>query len=366
MVLTYLIEKEFKQMMRNIILPVVFVILPLAMMNVVPRLLTQEVRHVRFVVVDNDHSTCSSRLIQKISASPYFDLVATKGSGQMAMNEIEAGRADLMMEIEPQFERELMRTGTANIAFAANAVDGTKSALGASYATQVVNAFAAELAGENGAKDRTDMLSTRFLYNVSLDYKTFMIPALMGMVLVLLVGFLPALNIVGEKEKGTIEQINVTPVSKLSFILSKLIPYWVVGVLILLFCIVVAYIAHGIWPRGSILTILLAASLFILVVSSFGLFVSNYSNTAQQASLVMFFFLMVFMLMSGLISPVTSMPEWAQTISSFNPFRYFIEIMRAVYIKGSTAYDLAKPFFSLAIMAALLFPLSIASYRKTN
>lgn len=366
MSLPYLVEKEFKQMMRNIILPLVFLILPLAMMNVVPRLLTQEVRHVRFVVVDNDHSTSSERLVHKISASPYFDLVAAVGTGSEGLALIESGDADLVLQIAPRFEREMVRTGRADISLQANAVDGTKSGLGASYATQIINAFAAEIAGEQGAATRVEMLSSRFLYNVNLDYKTFMIPALMGMVLVLIVGFLPALNIVGEKERGTIEQINVTPVGKVEFILSKLIPYWTVGLVLLLYCMVVAHIAHGVSPRGSVFSILLFATLFLLVISSLGLFVSNISDTTQQASLVMFFFLMVFMLMSGMLTPVTSMPSWAQTISWLNPFRWFMEAMRAVFIKESGVSDLIRPLLCLSTMALVLFPAAVLSYRKQS
>ncbi|MBP3228088.1 MAG: ABC transporter permease [Bacteroidaceae bacterium] len=364
--LPYLLEKEFKQMMRNIVLPVVFVLLPVAMINVVPRLATQEVKHVRFCAVDNDRSTGSERLVQKLAASAYFDLVATPATHSAAMAEVESGAADLIVEIAPDFERNLVRTGRADISLLANAVDGTKSGLGASYAAQIINDYAASLADPGSAADAASLITTRYLYNVTLDYKTYMIPGLMGMLLVLLVGFLPALNIVGEKERGTIEQMNVTPVGKFTFILSKLIPYWAVGLAVLAFSMALAAGIHGVTPKSGAGAVFVFATVFILVVSSLGLIVSNYSDTTQQASLVMFFFLVIFILLSGLLTPVTSMPRWAQVITYANPLRHFMEAMRGIYIKGATLPDLLPQFLRLTAMAALLWVWAIGSYRKSQ
>ena len=186
------------------------------------------------------------------------------------------------------------------------------------------------------------------------------------MLLILLVGFLPALNIVGEKEKGTIEQINVTPVGKFDFILSKLIPYWVVGLLVLGYSMVLARLIYGQEPVGNIWVIFLFATLFILVVSSMGLIVSNYSDTTQQAALVMFFFLVIFILLSGLITPVTSMPEWAKAFTRINPLRYFIEAMRTLYLKGSNLYELRHHFYALSVYAAAMWIWAIRSYQKNR
>lgn len=149
-----------------------------------------------------------------------------------------------------------------------------------------------------------------------------MIPALMTMVLVMLCGFLPALNVVGEKETGTIEQINVTPVSRFTFTLSKLIPYWTIGFLVLNLCMGLAWLIYGITPVGSLLTIYLATLIFILVVSGLGLIISNHSATMQQAMFVMWFCMLVFILMSGLFTPISSMPTWAKCITYAN--RYVI------------------------------------------
>ena len=188
----------------------------------------------------------------------------------------------------------------------------------------------------------------------------------MAMLLILLVGFLPALNIVGEKEKGTIEQINVTPIGRFEFIFSKLIPYWMVGLFIMGYSMLLTKGIYGLVPVGNIGLLMLFASLFILVVSSFGLLVSNYSETPQQAALMMLFFLIIFILTSGLITPISSMPPWAQTLTYLNPLRFFIEVLRAIYLKGSGFTDLVSQFVALCIYASVIWIWAIRSYRKNG
>ncbi|MGM9798921.1 MAG: ABC transporter permease [Parabacteroides sp.] len=369
--LHYLIEKEFKQMMRNIILPIVFIMLPIGMINLMPRAATQEVKNLTLSVIDNDHSGWSQRLIQKLSASTYFTLTDVSSTYEAALHRVEAGDADFIVEIEPDFERNLVREEVSHVLISANAVNGVKAGLGSSYLSQIITDYAMELREEQGAvvspiKQPEMEVAPRYLYNATLDYKYFMIPGLIAMLLVLIVGFLPALNIVGEKEKGTIEQINVTPIGRFEFIFSKLIPYWLVGLFILSYAMLLSRLIYGFVPVGSLGLIYLFATLFILVISSFGLIVSNYSDTAQQAALVMFFFLVIFILLSGLLTPIASMPRWAQAITLVNPFRYFIEVMRALYLKGSTFHDLLPNFYALSLYALIVWSWAIRSYRKVG
>lgn len=369
MALRFLLVKEFKQMFRNIVLPIIFVILPMALINVIPRIATQEIKHLKFSVVDNDHSPLSERLIHKIAASSYFDLEGVYPTYGAAQASIDRCDADIIMEIEPDFERNLIATGVANVSVSANAVNGMKGALGSSYMAQIIADYSELLRQENGAQ--TSLLQgmkvePRYLYNISLDYKLYMIPALLAMLLILLVGFLPALNIVGEKEKGTIEQINVTPVGRFEFILSKLIPYAIVGIFLLSFAMLLAKAIHGFVPVGSLALIYLFAVTFCVVVASFGLIISNYSSTTQQAALTFFFFMMIFMLMSGLLTPIANMPNWAQAITLVNPMRYFMEAMRTLYMKPATLASLSTQLASLSAMAVVLWIWAIASYKKSS
>ena len=203
-------------------------------------------------------------------------------------------------------------------------------------------------------------------FNPHMDYKIFMVPALMVMLVTLLCGFLPALNIVGEKESGTIEQINVTPVNKFIFIISKLIPYWIIGFIVLTLGFIIARTVYGLTPAGNLFVIYAVTTIYILVVSGFGLVISNYSDTMQQAMFVMFFFMLIFILLSGLYTPVNSMPEWARIITVVNPLKYFMHIIRHIYLKGSSFTDIIPQVYALCIFAVVSNTWAIISYKKTS
>lgn len=365
--LPYLLTKEFKQMFRNWILPVVFILLPVAMMNVVPRIATQEVNNLNIAVIDCDHSTLSGRLIQKLQVSDFFNLYAVCPNYRIAYDLLQRGDVDFIMTIENEFEHNLYRTGGADVMVTVNAVNGMKGGLGNSYLTQIVMQYAQELGYESGAIARRPVtVEPRYLFNSSLDYKPYMIPALMAMTLILLVGFLPALNVVGEKERGTIEQINVTPVSRIEFILSKMIPYWTVGIFIVGFCMHLAWKIHGVVPSGPVWLVFLFNIVYIFTISSLGLTVSNYSDNMRQAAIVMFFFVVIFILTSGLLAPVASMPHWAQELTRLNPLRYIITAMREIYLKGSTLHQLLPQFIPLCIYGVLASIWSVVSFQKNN
>ena len=347
----YLIQKEFKQILRNWLLPVVFVILPLALINGVPRIATQEVKGLHFCVVDNVHTPTTERLIREIDASQYIDLAAYCSTYNEAMKFIDSGEADIIVEFR----------GT-DIMLYANATNGMKGGMASNYITQIIRG-----SSSSNAKIVNGKLSNcKYINNPNLDYKLYMVPALIGMVLILIVGFLPALNIVSEKEKGTIEQINVTPIRKWEFIVSKIVPYIIIGLFMVLEALVVARGVFGFWPQGSLVLVFVFVLVFCLLISSFGLIISNYSNTLSQAALTMFFFLVVFLLMSGLLTPIQSMPEWAQQITLVNPLRYFVEAMRGIYIKGATIADLLTQLYVLILYSTFTWTWAILSYRKNG
>ncbi len=367
----FLIEKEFKQILRDSFLPKMIIGMPIMMMLILPWAANQEVKDIKLSIVDNDHSTYSERLINKASASTYFHLTNVSLSNNKALESIESGESDVILEIQPDFEKNLVRDGIANVMISANSVNGVKGALSSSYLSSIVSDFASEIRDENTTASGKAILPVinivpQYKFNPHLDYKVFMVPALMVMLLTIISGFLPALNIVSEKEKGTIEQMNVTPVSKLTFILAKLIPYWIIGYLVLTIGFIIATLIYGLTFVGSLFTIYLFAGVYILVVSGLGLIISNYSATMQQAMFVMFFFIMIVILMSGLFTPISSMPEWAQVITIFNPLRYFIEVMRMVYLKGSTLADLTGQMLALCLFAIFFNVWAVLSYRKNS
>lgn len=358
-VLPYLLEKEFKQFMRNAILPRIALVVPLMVMLVAPLVTTMDVRDVRVAVVDHDRTVASRRMADKVAASPYFTLVARPTAYAGALRLVEDGRADIVLTIPAGYGRDLGSGRAApRVQITANAVNAAKAQIGASYLSQLTAAQAVPTDGRR--------LAVQYRYNPTLDYRAYMIPALMTLLLLILCGVLPALNIVSEKEIGTIEQINVTPVGRLAFTMGKLIPFWAIGLVAVGVGIAVGGLVYGVWPAGSLWLILLASLLFTSVVSGFGLVVSNYSTTLRQALFVIYFFVMIFILMGGLFTPVASMPRWAQAVTYAQPTRYYGEAMRALYLKGSTLADLLPQFGALALMAAGLGAWAVGSYRKTE
>jgi len=378
--LRFLIEKEFKHILRNSFVPKIIVGMPIMMMLILPWAANQSIKGLKLSVVDNDHSTYSEQLIHKVTSSDYFTLTDVSPTNDIAMKSIESGTADIILEIENDFEKNLIREGIGKVMISANSVNGMKGGMGTAYLSSIVSDYAKQLTNnvrpepmDNGqlTMGNNYQLSTvncqlLYKFNPHLDYKVFMVPALMVMLLTILTGFLPALNIVSEKEVGTIEQINVTPVKRFMFILSKLIPYWIIGFIVLTICMGLAALVYGLYPVGSLLTIYLFASIYILIVSGSGLVVSNYSNTLQQAMFVMFFFIMVFILMSGLFTPVSSMPDWAQKITIFNPLKYLMQVMRLVYLKGSAFSEMIPQFLALCAFAIGLNTWAVVSYRKSS
>lgn len=357
----YLLQKEFLLIRRDSFLPKLIIMFPIMIMCVMPWVMSMEVKNIVVDVVDNDRSVGSQRIVHSIEASRYFIFNGQKSTYKAALAEIESGKADVVLVIPPRFSKELVMGHRPQVLIAANAVNGTKGSMGSAYLSQIVTANVAPTAAAIQAK-----ASTLLLYNKHQNYKLYMIPALLAIVMMLMTGFLPTLNIVGEKEAGTIEQINVTPVSKWAFILSKLIPYWLIALFVVTVCLVLAWLVYGLTPAGPLWLVYVLAMLLALFFSSFGLIISNYSDTMQQAMFVMWFFIVCIMLLSGLFTPTRSMPQWAYATTYINPMHYFIDAIRTVFIRGGAFRDVAHQIFALLGIGLFMAIWAVGSYRKNN
>jgi ABC-2 type transport system permease protein len=373
--LKFLIEKEFKQMFRNPLIPRLIVIFPTMVMLVFPWAVSFEVKNIKIDVVDHGKSTYSKRLTDKIAASQYFILNDTPPDYQTAMMHMESGETDMILEIPATFDKEMVKSRSSGVGVAVNAVNGTQGLLGSNYIMQIVNDFSSELRGELShtlpVQSRTSMarmarvdIVPQYKFNPTLDYKNFMIPGFMVLLLTIICGILPALNIVMEKENGTINQINVTPVNRIVFILAKLIPFWVVGLVVMVISVSVAYLLYGLWPAGSAIAVFFSAIVFIVSVSGLGIIISNYSETMQQASFLVMFFILILILLGGMFTPVSGMPAWAQLIAAVNPFNYLTETFRMLYLNGSTLADVSGNLFVLGLIAIVLNGWAVFSYKK--
>ena len=361
--LRILLWKEVLMLKRNPFIPRMIVAMPLLVMLVLPLIANLDVKNVGVAVVDNDRSQLSRRIIADMLSSDYIAVKDVLQTYAEALGEVEHGVADAIVVIPADYEKNLANGTFPKLEIDANGVNSTKGMLGAQYAAR---SAMATVSAWRGIETSTQEGSTLNWFNETLNFKNYMIPALMVVLIIIICGFLPAMNIVSEKETGTIEAMNVTPVGKFTFVLSKLIPYWVVGLLVVTIGVIVGWAVYDLVPAGSLGAVYLGAVLFSLVMSGLGVAIANKSATILQSIFVMFAFIMIFQLMGGLFTPISSMPEWAQTITYAVPPRYFIEIMRSVYLKGSTIADLWPQYAALGGIALLLCLLAAATYSKRN
>ena len=357
--LKYLIQKEFLQIRRNAFLPRLIILFPIMMMCVMPWVMNQEVKNIRVDVVDNDRSTLSRQLVHSIEASNYFIFNGQKPTYEAALKDIEKMDADVVMVIPQHFSRDIVKKRNPQVLIAANAVNGTKGSIGASYLSQIITIKVSPSAERMQSK-----VSSLFLYNKHLNYKVFMIPALFAIVMMLMCGFLPTLNIVGEKEAGTIEQINVTPVPKWAFILAKLIPYWIIALFVIVVCLVLSWLIYDITCQGPLWLVFVLSMLLALFWSSFGLVISNYSDTMQQAIFVMWFFVVCMLLLSGLFTPARSMPHAAYLTTYINPMHYFVDAIRTVFVRGGGLNNVAHQIVALLAIGMIMGAWAVRSYKK--
>ncbi|MGJ7024557.1 ABC transporter permease [Petrimonas sulfuriphila] len=373
--LKFLIEKEFKQMFRNPLIPRLIVLFPTMVLLVFPWAVSFEIKNIRVDVVDHSKSVYSKRLTDKIAASQYFILHDTPSDYNAAMLNMENDETDMIVEIPASFDVDLVKRRESGVGVAVNSVNGTQGLLGSNYVMQIVNDFSSELRGEltqtlppqtrvSFMRLKKMNIVPQYKYNPALDYKKFMIPGFMVLLLTILCGILPALNIVMEKENGTINQINVTPISKMNFILAKLIPYWAVGLVVMIISITLSFLIYGLWPGGGVVAVLISAIVFILSVSGLGIIISNYSETMQQASFLVMFFILILVLLGGMFTPVSSMPAWAQAIAAINPFNYLTTAFRMLYLNGSSLADVSGNLLALGAIAVVLNGWAVFSYRK--
>lgn len=361
-------EKEFKQIMRDSFMPKIIFIVPALQLLILPFAANFEMRNINLGVIDHDHSAASRQLTDQILSSGYFRLSDVSPGYEQGMASIESNTSDILLEIPGGFEKSLA-SAPKELLIAANAVNGTKGGLGSAYLAGIIQGYYQNYALEMGVAATVAPLpsiTASYLFNPHLSYKNFMVPGIIAFLISIIGGALSALNIVREKEKGTIEQINVTPVPKVVFILSKLTPFWIIGFILLTSGTLIAWLVYGLVPAGSLAVIYLFTAVYMIAFTGFGLAISNISTTQSQAMFTAFFFLIVFALMSGQFTPISSMPGWAQKITIFNPLRYFVEVMRMIYLQGSRLSDLGGHFLITCLFAAGFNILAIIGYRKAD
>ncbi|MBS1660203.1 MAG: ABC transporter permease [Bacteroidetes bacterium] len=400
--LRFLLEKEFRQILRNRQILRTLLIAPVIQLILLPLAADYSVKNISIVVVDNDHSPISQRLINKITASGHFRLTGYTASYNEALTMVEQDQADIALQIPTNFERDLVRENAKQLFIAVNAIEGTKANLGGAYLNTIIRDYNADIrirwqspnptaaapATNPGATPSTASTITAApashgtptantpvpqitatssnWYNPYLNFKLYMVPAILVVLVTAMAAMQSAFNIVQEKESGTIEQINVTPIKKHWFILGKMIPFLVLGIILFTLGLLVGWLFYGIIPVGNLLVLYASLIVYLFAMLGLGLLLATYSGTQQQAMSLAFFFINIFNMMSGVFTAIDSMPGWAQAIVATFPPSHFIKIMRMVVLKGSGFSDIVYPITAMAAIGLVLNTWAVLNYRKTN
>lgn len=369
--LKFLLRKELTQIVRDPSILIILFIMPMIQLLVMPLAADYEIKNINLGIVDHDHTQYSQRLISKILSSGYFRLRDYSPTFPTGLHAIETDKTDLLLEIPAQFERNLITENKAPLLVSVNAINGIKAGLGGAYIQGIIQEYNQDVRSQWLESPRFNLQPTIDVtfsnwYNPNMNYHVFMVPGILVMLLTIIGSSFAANNIVREKEMGTIEQINVSPIKKWQFILGKLIPFWLLAIGVLTIGLTIARLVYGIVPVGHYYTIYIFAALYLLAILGFGLLLSTYAQTQQQSFLVSFFVTMIFNLLSGLFTPIESMPMWAQILTKFNPISYFIEVMRMVILKGSGLADIKTQIFAILGFAVFFNTWAILNYRKRS
>lgn len=366
----YLIRKEFIQIFRNKFISKAIFAVPIVQMLILVPAVTFELKNVKLAIIDKDMTSESRGLINMLAGSTFFKVSFSTFSEEEANNLLHRNKCSMILQIPSGFGKDIGNGKQGKLLATIDAVNASSAELTWAYFNGVVRDYNMDLIKKNITSGSFFPLprieiTNRYWYNELLNYKYYMLPGIL-VILVTAIGFLLAgLNMVREKEIGTIEQINVTPVRKYHFIIAKMVPFLLIGLTDLALGLVIGKVAFNIPFEGSVLLMFFGSSIFLIAVLGLALFISTYSGTQQQYMFVAFFCMIIFILMSGIFTPYESMPMWAQDFNLINPVAYLMRINRMIMLKGSTISDISRELYSLVVLAILFTTLAVRRYRKT-
>jgi ABC-2 type transport system permease protein len=360
--LRFLLRKEFLQIFRDHTILGMLFVLPLVQLLVLANAATFEVKSARLFVVDHDHTPASRGLVDRLAASGRFVPTASSPSPARADEAMLRRETDVILVVPAGFERDVVRGRRAEVQLVVNAEDGAAAGVIQSYAGRIFASYSSELSA--GVMSPAIEVRRRGWYNPELKYLDYMVPGILVVLVTLIGTLLTAVNIVREKEAGTLDQLNVTPITRSTFIAAKLIPLWSLALLDLALGLGLAHLVFGVPVRGSVVLVFCSAAIYLVGALGIGLWISTIAETQQQAMFVTFSIMMVYLLMSGLFTPIRGMPGWAQWAAQLNPLTHFVRLMRAVLLKGAGPADVAPQLLMLALIGVVVLTLAVRQYRK--
>jgi len=350
-------------------LPIIFVV-PFVQLLILVHAATFEMKNINLYIVDNDMSTTSRQLVNKFGGSPFFNIKETTFSIKEAEDAILSNKTDVVLVINSGFEKSLVKENKSSVQLLVNAINGTTAGISNYYASSILASYNRDIITEwygvgQSSKIKQINIDYSFWYNPELNYKTFMVPGILVLLVTMIGLFLSGMNLVREKEIGTIDQINVTPIQKYQFIIGKLVPFWIIGMFELAFGLTLGKLLFHIPIVGNVFMVFGFAAIYLISILGIGLFISTITNNQLQSMFFSFFFMLIFIMMSGLFTSVESMPDWAQVVDRINPVYYFIRVMRMILLKGSTFGDFVKEFLSITLYASAIISLAVWRFKKT-
>lgn len=366
-----LIKKEFIQLLRDRrVLPLLF-IAPVVQMIIFGTVARTEVKKIPLFLVDEDISSYSRLLVDGFVKSGYFELAGSGRSETEARKAVAGGKASLALFVPLGFERSIQAGQTAEVWVVIDGSDSNVASQVQSYVNRIIGNFSNKLLSKKFARLKAVIPKivqieprVRIWYNPELKSVNYFVPGLIGMILGMLLTTLTSLAIVKEREKGTLEQILVTPIKRWEFIGGKVVPYVIVGLIEVNLVFSAAVNVFKIPFRGSFLLFLFACIVFLIPSVSLGLLVSALSKTQQQAEVSSWLFNFPSMMLSGFIFPIANMPLPIRVLTYFIPLRYFLSIVRALFLKGSTFFEILPQFLAMFLLGAGIFILSVARFQK--
>ena len=368
-IILILIKKEFLQVFRNSLLMQILIVAPLVQFLLFPFTADYEIKTLKIAFIDNDRSSITKEMKNKFEYSKYFishGLLNTKKEAEELMLRDEI---DILIEFPQNFEKNLMVFSPTTIAVTANAINSVKAGIGVGYVQTVLGEFYEDKVTELGAIGNvfSKLLPTNiYWYNEQMNYKNLIVPGILVILVTLIGAYVTALNIVREKEIGTIEQINVSPIHKWQFLVGKMIPFWILGMAEFLLGIFLMKIVFGISVQGSMPVLISVTSIYLLVMLGLGFFISSVSTNQLQAMFIVFFLFIVFVLLSGLFTPIEGMPQWAKYINYLNPMSYYMDVIKLIVLKGSGIEEIKMQISVLSGMAVVINSAALLSYRETK
>jgi len=367
----FIIRKEFIQVLRD--KPMIFIIfvMPIVQLLILGSAVSTDIKNIATVICDLDRTPSSRELIRRFQNNQYFDLEYIETDREKITQYLDQGEVTISIVIPHDFERDLKRNQNPSVQILVDGQDSNTSLIAMGYANRVIQAFSLEKLQTNLVKNPKKLRQihlvepeTRIWYNPNLEAKNYMIPGIVAILLTVVTSLLTALGLVREKEIGTLEQLMVTPIKSYQLMIGKTVPFAILGMIEISFAIFVAKLWYQIPIRGSLLLFFGISFIFMFTTLGVGIFISTISKTQQQALFLAWFFMVFSILMSGFMFPIDNMPEVLQYLTYINPVRYFLTVVRELFLKGSGLSFLWHQVLIMSVFSIIIITFSAIRFQK--